>query len=251
MSGTLECNNPPACPRVFETDRGTVVVQGYVVEEASRPFPATPPAGETQVEMPREVFLGLARWVLAHGDELPEVPSILGEWQRTLFRLETRQQYLVEQEREQLTAFREGRPLPPSPPESQRWLRHLEEDVRAGRRWQRVHVVDQPLTDYLRFELDAYRGPAALGYETLVADRSRHPELSAQTEDFYLLDGEEENAFSVLMRYDEEGHFLGMWRTADPGVVAECRRQRDLALRYAEPLEEFMARLEPPLRSTR
>jgi hypothetical protein len=233
------CTDSRTCPRVFETERGTVIVQGYQVDEASRPAMAQPPNGESQVQLPREQLLAFARSVAAR------VPAedLFGGWQRTLFRLETLQQYLVDAEAERFHAFREGRPLPERPAGSLGWYRYIEESVRAGKRLQRVHVLTQPLTDYLLFELASYPDSARLGYETLIADRANHPELATLTSDFYLFDGDEESAFAILMSYDHEGTFIGMWRTSDAPIVDVCRRQRDLALAAAAPLEEFVGHL--------
>ena len=43
------CDSGETCPRVFETEHGTVVLQGYVVREADVPALAVPPAGEAVV----------------------------------------------------------------------------------------------------------------------------------------------------------------------------------------------------------
>ena len=54
---------PPAgcagksCPTLYETDRGTVVVQGYVVTEVTG---AELGVGEALVEIPAELLKGLA-----------------------------------------------------------------------------------------------------------------------------------------------------------------------------------------------
>lgn len=40
------------CPTIYETDRGTIVVQGYVVNDSD----VIPPAGETLVEIPAELL---------------------------------------------------------------------------------------------------------------------------------------------------------------------------------------------------
>src|SRR5437870_3180377 len=81
-----------------------------------------------------------------------------------------------------------------------------------------------PRTPYLRFDLSVYPGSERLGYETLIADRAGHPELAPLTSDFYLFDGDEPTAFAVLMSYDHDGHWLGMWRTNDPPILDLCRR---------------------------
>ena len=176
--------------------------------------------------------------------------DLFAGWKHSLFRLETLPEYLVEAEAERFQAFREGRPLPERPDESREWYRYIEETISGGRRWQRVRVVSRPLTDYLRFELASYPDTARLGYETLIAEREGHPELAALMSDFYLFDGDEESAFAILMSYDDQGGFKGMWRTSDPPVVDICRRYRDLALAAARPLEEFVTDLGQPLTMT-
>jgi hypothetical protein len=40
------------CPTIYETDRGTIVVQGYVVTDAD----VAVPEGETLVEIPAELL---------------------------------------------------------------------------------------------------------------------------------------------------------------------------------------------------
>ncbi len=240
------CTDSRTCPRVFETERATVIVQGYQVDEAGRPEAALPPTGETQVELPREQYLAFARAVAAR---MP-VQDLFAGWQHTLFRLETLPQYLVDAEAERFRAFREGQPLPERPMESREWYRYIEETVQAGKQWQRVHVLSRPLTDYLRFELTSYPDTARLGYQTLIAERDGHPELAGLTSDFYLFDADEDSAFAILMSYDHEGRFGGMWRTSDPPVLDICRRHRDLALAAAVPLEEFVADLGQRLTMT-
>lgn len=74
--------------------------------------------------------------------------------------METRQSYDVPAEADRVRAFREGRPIP-SPPTG--WLQPVRDAVAAGKRMGRVHVVDEPLSDYLRFVLAVYRENAAAG----------------------------------------------------------------------------------------
>jgi hypothetical protein len=40
------------CPTVYETDRGTIVVQGWTVKDTD----VAPPEGEALVEIPRELL---------------------------------------------------------------------------------------------------------------------------------------------------------------------------------------------------
>ncbi len=40
------------CPTLYESDRGTIVVQGWIVTDSD----VTPPEGEALVEIPMELF---------------------------------------------------------------------------------------------------------------------------------------------------------------------------------------------------
>ncbi|WP_283136971.1 hypothetical protein [Rhizohabitans arisaemae] len=54
-----------SCPSLYETDRGTVVVQGYkVVDDEALADLQHVLEGETAVEVPRELLVDIARRVL-------------------------------------------------------------------------------------------------------------------------------------------------------------------------------------------
>jgi hypothetical protein len=73
-----------------------------------------------------------------------------------------------------------------------------------------------------------------------IAERDADPALARLTEDFWLLDAETDHPAVVLMRYDDEGNFLDSEATRDPTVIRRCRQQRDLALKYSMPLNQFL-----------
>jgi hypothetical protein len=167
-----------------------------------------------------------------------EFGALVNGFQRSLFRLEALDDYAVSRYDERVQAFREGRPLPPSPPK-EAWLKQVTEAVAAGKRIYRVHVLSQPLSDYLRYELTVYQENTAAGEEVFIADRSRQPddhELRDLNQDFLLID----DAIVVWYRYDAGGHLLGYERSDDPVDLARCRRQRDTAMAYAVSLEEYL-----------
>lgn len=236
------CDSGDTCPRVFETEHGTVVLQGYVVRGSDVPDLAVPPAGEAVVELPRDQFLEFARRIgqrsaLAEG-------ALLHGFQRSAFRLETLQQYAVEAEAERFRAWLERRPLPERSVRTSPWLQRLAETTEAGIKWSRVHLVKRPLTDYLGYEFVSYRESARAGQETRIVDLDDHPELAMLHEDFWLLDADEPTALAVVMRYDPAGRFLGAWRTDDLQLIEVCRQQRDMALAASVPFEEYLAGIE-------
>ncbi|MQA07622.1 MAG: hypothetical protein GEU98_03540 [Pseudonocardiaceae bacterium] len=69
------------------------------------------------------------------------------------------------------------------------------------------------------------------------ADDDRHEcaELADLREDFWLIDDE----VAVRMIYDDYGHFLRPELVDD---VVPYRRMRDVAMRCAEPLDEYLTR---------
>lgn len=61
LATTGKCTNGAGgCPSVYRTDRGTYLVQGYIVTDAEALAQAGIPPGESIVEVPAEV-LGLAK----------------------------------------------------------------------------------------------------------------------------------------------------------------------------------------------
>lgn len=151
------------------------------------------------------------------------------------FRLETLPQYLVPGEAERFATWNAGEPMPSRTPENNEWLARLQRDTDRGFRWYRVHILDQPLTAYLRFELYSYLEGVAVGNEIYVADRDAHPDLADLHEDFWIFDDE----IGVRMFYDDEGHFLYPELIDD---LEPYRELRDTSLRHAEPLTDYLAR---------
>lgn len=157
------------------------------------------------------------------------------------FRLEARQHYNVPYEEPLIRAFEEGKPQP----ENESITKHMASvsSLRvAGKRDYRVHVIELPLTSYLRYELDGYRENIEAGEEIFIADRAWHLDLAELTEDFMLLDGDTDHASVVWYRYNANDELLARDHSHDPADIEVCRRWRDLAMAHAIPYAEFMLR---------
>jgi hypothetical protein len=162
--------------------------------------------------------------------------------ERSVFRLETLRSYTAPGEADLMRDFHAGLPLPPRGPDTDPWLRMVADSVRAGRRWSRVHVLDRPLSDYLRFELVGYQGNVTAGEDVRIADRATAPEaLGALRQDFWLLDDE----LAVVIKYDGEGRRLAMEPTSDVGSLIE---QRNLAITHSMPLLDYLPTVQDELR---
>jgi hypothetical protein len=108
-------------------------------------------------------------------------------YQREAFRLETRQSYGVESERDEYEHFLATGRL--DIPDSDQWLTRVRHFRRSGRWIGRVHVLTRPLTDYLRYEFAVYDFIAAAGEDVRnldVTGKSR-PDLRGKTSGFLMI----------------------------------------------------------------
>lgn len=158
-----------------------------------------------------------------------------------VFRLETLQAYAVSEEDQRLAAFRTGAPRPLRSVRNTPWLARIAVTTAQGKHWQRVHVVEHPLSEYLRYELLGYVESQAAGETIRLADRGEDAALADLTDDFWLFDGDQPDAFALLMHYDSAGTFQGFEHTTEPVVLDRCRAQRSLALRHAVSLNAYLA----------
>ena len=155
------------------------------------------------------------------------------------FRLEARQRYNVPYEEPLVRAFLEGRPQPVNECMTNHFA-SVHALRAAGKRDYRVHVIELPLTPYLRYELDSYRGSIDAGEEIFIADRACHSGLVELTEDFMLFDGDTDHASVVWYRYNDNDELLARDFSDDPAAIELCRRHRDLAVAHAVPYVAFM-----------
>ena len=81
-----------------------------------------------------------------------EFDALFTSFEHTAYRLETLQVYDVSYEVEPYQAFISGHPQPHDPAKNA-WVSMIKDAVQAGKIFQRVHIVAEPLTDYLRYEL--------------------------------------------------------------------------------------------------
>jgi hypothetical protein len=157
------------------------------------------------------------------------------------FRLETLQYYALAEDEPRRRAFREGQPLPPRPGKTES-LRMIGDAVSAGKLVHRVHVVDHPLSDYIRYELAVYPENIAAGEDVRIAPRSADRGLSGLDTDFWLFDAETDRPAVVWFRYSPGGEIVSRDFSDAKQDIGRAREQRDLALACSLPLTEFLAR---------
>lgn len=167
--------------------------------------------------------------------EVGEFGALFDRFERSAFRVEARDHYDVDDEREAFAAFLKGQPPPPRTPENAPWLSLVAAHTEAGRLIERVRLVTEPLSDYTRFEFAAYRENIAAGERVRVLPRAalRDADRSWASQDFWIFDDE----LVVVLSYDDEGRFLAVHQPSDPGPYLAAK-QRALSLAIA--LDDFL-----------
>jgi hypothetical protein len=176
-----------------------------------------------------------------------EFDALFDDFRHTVFRLEALPAYNVGgTEAERLTAFREGWPLAERSVRTDPWVARIAvSTVVGGKEWLRARVVDDPLTEYERFELEAYRESQAVGEQIRIVRRTRVGDVGP---DFWLFDTGTQNARAVLMRYDDEGHWLGADLITEPDELATLNERRERVLEGAVPLNQYLAEIQSEAR---
>jgi hypothetical protein len=171
-----------------------------------------------------------------------EFDAHFDRFRSTAFRLEALPVYDVEYEREEFEAWRRGEPPSERSIRTEPWLARIAlTTLTAGKRWTRVHVVDEPLSDYLRYELASYAENQAAGEEIRIARRADDARLSELPPDFWLFDAGTPAGCALAMKYDAAGRWLGAELVTDPGRLDEYQQIRDLVWTLAAPLNAYLA----------
>lgn len=160
--------------------------------------------------------------------ESEEFGALFGSFAHSVFRLETLQVYRGQRDLDLLDRFLEGKPRPPDPAKAE-WTAMITSNVQAGKAVQRVHVVLEPLTDYLRFELTwGYEPNVAAGEDIRIipVGQDNSWPVDVPHHDYWLFD----SAGLYDMHYDSDGVWLGAEHVTDPVKILDACRGRDAAL---------------------
>jgi hypothetical protein len=166
------------------------------------------------------------------------------EFRLSAIRLECLPAYSVHGEAESIQAWREGLPRPERSLRTSDYLRDVAVDVLNGRQRARVRVVDEPLSEYIRWELDSYTENAVAGEEIRIAVRNGGDDKAqrdlADVSDFWYFDRGEEDERAVLMYYEADGTFISS-HLATAVDHSWCRRMLARAWKHSVPLNEYVA----------
>lgn len=163
--------------------------------------------------------------------------SLFDCFEREAFRLELRDHYSVDTEREEFARYLRGEPL--SEHQNRGWCEYVRSMVQQGKKVSRVHIMSMPLTPYLRFEIDwGYVFSSTAGEEIFLLPRPKLTDVSIlRFGDFWLFDKEQ----LVRMDYTGEGAFRHAEFDNDPDSLQRARSIRERLMVEAIPLRQYLA----------
>jgi hypothetical protein len=155
-------------------------------------------------------------------------------YEREAFRLETLSRYIMEEEEEDFRKFLETGEV--YIPDDDTWFVRVRKFRETGRWIGRVHVVEQPLSDYLRSELAAYKFNVRHGEEVRILDLTGKECPSLPEKDFWMFD----DSKVVEMLYRPDGTQIGRELLENPNIE-QYRKWKETALLLSVPLAEYEA----------
>lgn len=166
-----------------------------------------------------------------------EFGFLFDRFEREAFRLESRDHYSVDSEREEFARYLRGEPL--SERKNRGWCEFVRSAVQSGRKISRVHVMRVPLTPYLRFEIDwGYVFSNAAGEEIFLFPQQKLADASiSELGDFWLFD----NKQLIRMDYDAAGAFQHAELIDDPKSLEKARSIRERLIAEAIPFRQYLA----------
>lgn len=165
-----------------------------------------------------------------------EFGELWDTFRHTAFKYEARDRYDVASEHESLRRFLAGEPDPERA--TRPWLAKMKAATGEGRRVERVRVVTEPHTDYVRFLLTGTPLNLEAGEDIRYLPRERAAGLGLPMHDFALFD----SARLVLLNFDEQDRPLPHELVTDPVAVLRHCQWRDTAWHYAVPYEQYTGR---------
>lgn len=116
------------------------------------------------------------------------------------------------------------------------WLRMMREELARGKRMERVRIIDDPPSDYLRWELWGTPYNLGVGEDIRYLPRDHPVVAELPGEDFWVFD----SRAVAWLQFDGD-QFIGATIDESPGAVTEAVAARDAAWHHALTYPQYMA----------
>jgi hypothetical protein len=150
------------------------------------------------------------------------------------FRLEVRRSYGVLSEDAAFQTFLDGGD--PGIDWLSDWLDGARRKTAAGKRIERVRIIDEPPSDFLRFELSVTPHNLEAGEDIRYLPRGIAKELDIPNEDFWLFDA----TTVLILNFDDNDRFSGIEPVTESAKVAPYVSARDIAWQHAVPYRAYL-----------
>jgi hypothetical protein len=170
-----------------------------------------------------------------HKASAEERMALFENFQKSAFRLETLDQYVVADEWPQFQAYLLGDESKNS--RNKEWTDYIHSQTEQGKTIERIHVIPRELTDYLKFEIDwAYRYSQHAGEKISFVYRDALPISlkSLELPDFWLFD----DSACLVQRYNGAGTWQGSDFLRSESGIHTLRHVRDVLLPISFPLDQ-------------
>lgn len=148
-------------------------------------------------------------------------------FQRTAWRLETRRGYASDRQSPNWARWKAGENVSHDPGSA--WHENVQRQTAAGKRFERIRLVDDPPTDGQLFLLARAPINEAAGEDIRNLWRAGAERLRLPAVDFWLFD----DHHALVLQFDDADTYLGAERVDDPERIAEFCRFRDTAWPHA------------------
>ncbi|OGE16974.1 hypothetical protein A3F00_03050 [Candidatus Daviesbacteria bacterium RIFCSPHIGHO2_12_FULL_37_11] len=157
---------------------------------------------------------------------------------KSIFRLELLSIYNVSGDRECFQKFLKHEDYIDN--EFREWLIKIENTNKKGVRTERVRIYAQPVNDYIKYEIDAWKHSIKVGDKVFFLDYEKYvgiiEELKIVPEDFWLFD----ESVLVTFHYGSDGSFIGEELMVGDVLIRKCIDLKNKLLDISIPYQQFL-----------
>ncbi|MFJ9866204.1 DUF6879 family protein [Streptomyces sp. NPDC101165] len=166
-----------------------------------------------------------------------EITHLFTEFEHTAWRLETQRGYATDRVSPNWARWKAGEEFANDPLDA--WRQNIAAQTAAGKRFERVRLVDDPPTEGQQFLLARAPSNEAAGEDIRNLWRADAVRLGLPEYDFWLFDSRTVVKFVI----DEDGVTLGVEVHEEPATVVRACQARDAAWHFAVPTRQFQAQV--------
>lgn len=161
--------------------------------------------------------------------------ALFRDFESSAWRWEAQGTYNQPDEVEPWQRWRDGIPVLQDLDWLRPWLDEIQAATKSGKVFQRVRMLTEPLTEYLRWQMEVTPANLAAGEEISLVTQAAAARLGLPEHDFWIFD----HAKVAVLHYGPEG-LIGAEIVTEPATVARYEQWRKIACAEAVPYDDFV-----------